>query len=60
MMRKNLSQKLANKYYQQAIELIPEDNDTLANLTLNYKDEGRLQESISLILKNDKSFSTKI
>lgn len=51
---------LANKYYQQAIELMPEDNDTLANLTLNYKDEGRLQESISLILKNDKSFSTKI
>lgn len=42
---------LANKYYQQAIELMPEDDDALLNLAQNYTDEGRLQEAVSLCLR---------
>lgn len=42
---------LANRYYKDAIELMPEDDDALLNLARNYKDEGRFQDSISLCLK---------
>ena len=41
---------LANEYYQHAIELMPEDDDALLNLAQNYKDDGRLQDAISLCL----------
>lgn len=43
--------ELANVYYKSAIELMPEDDDALLNLALNYKNEGRLKESISLCLR---------
>lgn len=42
---------LANRYYKFAIELMPEDDDALLNLALNYKNEGRLQDAVSLCLK---------
>lgn len=45
------NQELANEYYRSAIELMPEDDDALLNLARNYKDEGRLQDAISLCLK---------
>lgn len=43
--------ELANRYYISAIELLPEDDDALLNLALNYKSEGRLQDAVSLCLK---------
>lgn len=42
---------VANNYYQSAIELMPDDDDALLNLAQNYKDEGRLQDAISLCFK---------
>ena len=38
------NRELANQYYRYAIDLMPEDDDALLNLALNYKNEGRLQE----------------
>lgn len=45
------NRELANRYYKSAIELMPEDDDALLNLARNYKNEGRLQDAISLCLK---------
>lgn len=51
MADKQGNRSLANKYYKNAIALMPEDDDALLNLARNYKDEGRLQDAISLCLK---------
>lgn len=51
MADKQGNRDLANVYYKSAIELMPEDDDALLNLARNYKNEGRLQDSISLCLR---------
>lgn len=50
MSDKRGNKMLANRYYKNAIQLMPEDDDALLNLAQNYKDEGRLQDAISLCL----------
>ena len=45
------NRELANQYYRYAIDLMPEDDDALLNLALNYKNEGRLQEAIDLCVR---------